>query len=343
MPGGAIKPSTLLLPAAFAACAALHSPAPAAEAAEVPAPLPGLPIAPDGEAAASDPLGQMLDQVLQSTRHSVRSSAEWLARAVDGSFGDKSFDAGGKVSNGRVDLSLHKRQNQVRELDLRFNARFRLPNLEERVHVFVGNDDERDVVTDSPEAFAQRQRLLESRPTTNSFFAGLKLPLLDALEFRIGVHGPFKPFVQASYDLAWHLTQADVVEFRETVFWTLADHFGSTTVGSYAHAFTPTLAVRWLNSVTITQVTDRFEWNSSLGAYKAMGAQRVLSFEALFSGFQGSGIGVSEYGLQVRWEQPIHETWVLAEIGVGHFWPRPDALSERGRAWGVGATLKMKF
>ena len=58
---------------------------------------------------------------------------------------------------------------------------------------------------------------------------------------------------------------------------------------------------------------------------------------------QGSGVGVSEYGVQVRWEQPIHRTWLLGEIGVGHFWPRSNALSNRGRAWGVGANLKMKF
>ena len=34
---------------------------------------------------------------------------------------------------------------------------------------------------------------------------------------------------------------------------------------------------------------------------------------------------------------------VLAELLAGHFWPRPDALSERGKAWAVGAALKMQF
>jgi hypothetical protein len=284
-----------------------------------------------------------LDELLESTRRTVRSTAEWLARSVDGKFGDKSFDEGGKVGNGRVDLALHKRQRVRRELDLRFNASFRLPNLEHRVHMFIGNDDSRDVVTDSPQSFSQQQRLLESRPPDNAFFAGIKVPLLEFFEFRLGVHGPFKPFAQASFDTSWKPTEADVFEFRETLFVTPADHFGSTTVGSYAHALSPTLAVRWVNSATITRVTDRFAWNSSIGAYRAFGEQRVLSVEALFSGFQGSGVGVSEYGLQTRWEQPIYRTWLLAEIAIGHFWPRKDALSERARLWGAGVTLKMKF
>ncbi len=328
--------------AAIAACAALQLPANAQQA-EDPAAPPVPQVADESPSSETEPATPALDELLETTRRSVRSTAEWLARAVDGSFGDKSFDQFGKVSNGRVDLSLHKRQGEARTFDLRFNASFRLPNLEERVHVFVGNDDQRDVVTDNPQAFSQQQRLLESRPADHSFFAGLKVPLLDSFEFRLGVHGVLKPFAQMSYDRSWKVTEDDVFEFRETLFWTIDDHLGSTTVGSYAHAFTPTLYGRWLNSATITRAANRFAWNSSLGAYQTFGAQRVLSLEALLGGVQGSGVGVSEYGLQVRWEQPVYRTWLLGEVAVGHFWPRKDVSSERIRVWGLGATLKMKF
>lgn len=328
--------------AAIAACAALQLPAHAQQAEDPVAP-PASQVADESPSSETEPATPALDELLETTRRSVRSTAEWLARTVDGSFGDKSFDQFGKVSNGRVDLSLHKRQGEARQFDLRFNASFRLPNLEERVHVFIGNDDQRDVVTDNPQAFTQQQRLIESRPTDHSFFAGLKLPLLDSFEFRLGVHGVLKPFAQMSYDRSWKATEDDVFEFRETLFWTIDDHFGSTTVGSYAHAFTPTLYGRWLNSATITRAANRFAWNSSVGAYQTFGAQRVLSLEALLSGVQGSGVGVSEYGLQVRWEQPVYRTWLLGELAVGHFWPRKDVSSERIGVWGLGATLKMKF
>ncbi len=327
---------------ALAAWVALHLPV-RAQPAEEPAASPAPQVSADGQASETEPPTPELDELLESTRGSVRSTAEWLARVVDGRFGDKSFDQFGKVSNGRVDLSLRKRQGEPRQLDLRFNASFRLPNLEDRVHVFVGNDDQRDVVTDNPQAFSQQQRLLESRPADHSFFAGLKIPILDSFEFRLGMHGVLKPFAQMSYDRSWKATEDDVFEFRETLFWTLDDHFGSTTVGSYVHAFTPTLFARWLNSATITRAADRFAWNSSLGAYQTFGEQRVLSLEALLSGVQGSGVGVSEYGVQLRWEQAIYRTWLLGEVALGHFWPRKDAFSERIGVWGLGATLKMKF
>jgi hypothetical protein len=342
--------------AVLAACIGPHLTALAQQTGEPAPPLP----APTQEAAeaerapvverpapAHDPAkpeqAPVVEQVLDTTRRALRATTEWLARAVDGSFGDKSFDEGGKVIDGRFDLIVHKRERELREIDQRFNARFRLPNLERRIHVFLGNDDERDVVTDSPEAFTQRQRLRESRATQTAFFAGIKLPFLDAFEFRLGVRGPFKPFAQASYDRAWRPTEADTFEFRETLFWTVADHFGSTTVGSYAHALSPTLVARGLTAVTIAQVTERFEWNSVVGTYQTFGEQRVLSLEALASGAQGTGVRVSEYGAQVRWEQPLHDTWLLGEVGVGHFWPRASPLSERERVWALSLALKLKF
>ena len=310
---------------------------------EGPAAAPSSRVSDDPQTEVTETPTPALDELLETTRRSVRSTAEWLARAVDSRFGDRSFDDGGKVSNGRADLILHKRQGETRDFNLRFNASFRLPNLQERVDLFVGNDDQRDVVTDNPQSLSQQQRLLESRPVERSFFAGVKIPMLDSFEFRLGVHGGLKPFAQASYDRSWQATDADVFEFRETLFWTLDDHFGSTTVGSYAHAISATLAARWLNSATITQTTNRFEWSSILGAYQTFGEQRLLALEALLNGAQGTGVRVSDYGVQTRWEQPVYQSWLLGEVGVGHFWPRKDAVSERGRAWAVGAALKMKF
>jgi hypothetical protein len=331
---------------ALAACACLHLPAPAQPdgepkadpaAAAVPGPTTESP------AETSDGPTQVVEDILQTTRRTLRSTTEWVARTVDGSFGDKSFDQYGKVGAGRLDLIVHKRERQPYAIDQRFSARFRLPNFEHRVHVFIGNEDERDIVTDNPQAFTQQQRLRESRPVDRSFFAGVKMPFLEAFEFRVGVRGPFKPFAQASYDHAWALSDADTIAFRETLFWTLADRFGSTTVGSYAHTFSPTVAVRWLNSATITEVTRRLEWNSLVGAYKVLGVERLVALEALFSGAEGTGVPVSEYGLQVRWEQPLYRDWLLGEVGVGHFWPRPDAFSVRDRVWGLAAALKLKF
>jgi hypothetical protein len=300
-----------------------------------------MPAMADDEATPASP--QEVDEVLESARQSVRSTSEWLARGVDGWFGDKPFSDGGKVSDGRLSVSLLTRQHESPHFAVRFNARFRLPNVESRAYLFLGRDDQRDVITDTPDSFSRQQRLQPETTTDNSFFGGIGVRVHESLQFRVGLRGGLKPYVQARYGQSWRVSDVDLADFRETLFWSINDHVGSTTALSYEHAYSSTLALRWLGSTTITQVSKHFDWASSIGAYKSFGDQRLLSLEALVSGTQGSGIGASDFGLQTKWAQPIHKDWLIGEILVGHFWPRTDALSPRMRAWALGLGVKMLF
>jgi hypothetical protein len=68
-----------------------------------------------------------------------------------------------------------------------------------------------------------------------------------------------------------------------------------------------------------------------------------LSLEALVDGQTGIGVGITQYRLRGRWEQPIDRDWLLLELLGGHFWPRPTVADERGTAWAVGAAPQMRF
>lgn len=314
----------------LSACAWMACAAPAIAQASDPAARTGKPSTDDVE-------------LLETTRSSVRASAEWLASGVDSWFGDRPFKDGGKVTDGRLDVILLKRQDESVDLNVRFNARFRLPNLEESAYLFFGRDNERELISDTPGAFSRQQRLLTESAANQSFFAGFGLALHEMVDFRLGFRGGLKPYAQVRYRRPWALSEVDLFEFRQTLFLSVADHLGSTTALSYNHLYSPTLAARWLTAATITQVSKKLEWSSVAGAYKSLGGQRLLSLEALASGETRSGLGLSDYGLQAKWEQPVYKSWLLGEFVIGHFWPRKDPLLPRGKAWAMGAGLKMQF
>ena len=310
---------------------AATGPAPKAAASQAPEP------------GRSDDAGAEADGMMEKTRKTVRSSAEWLARGVDSWFGDKPFEDGGKVSDGRVIVGLRRPDTGGTSTALRLNARFRLPNLEERAYAFVGRDDERDVIEDIPGGLTRDQRLYQVRSDNRSFFAGLGVPLSSWVDMRVGFRGGIKPYGQARYSKPWQLTDRDLLEFRETVFWSVDERVGSTTALSFERAISRTLAVRLLNAATITQESEHFKWSSVLGTYRGFGEQRLLALEAIASGAGGSGVGLDDYGLQVRWEQPVHKDWLLGEVVVGYFRPRPDEASARESSWAFGGYLKMHF
>lgn len=280
---------------------------------------------------------------LERTRHSVRSAVEWLARGIDSWFGDQPFSDGGKVTDGILSATLLRRKDHGIESSVHANASLRLPNLERRAYLFVGRDNEREVVTDRPAALTRQQRLLPESADQTSVLAGIGLALKDTVDFRLGVRGGLKPYAQARWRRSWQPDPAERADLRETLFWTLDDHFGSTTVLSLEHGVSPTLGVRWLSAATITQVTRKFEWISTLGAYRSFGARRLLGVEALASGGQAPGAGISDAGLQLRWEQPIHQDWLIGEVVVGRFWPRVDTAIDVTRGWALGCGVKMLF
>lgn len=280
--------------------------------------------------------------MLERSRTRMHAGTEWLARRIDGFFGDRPHGDEPLVREGRIGLSLLKRETESIEARVRFNARVRLPNLEERAYVFVGRDNEEEVIRDTPEELSRQDRLLSEQPGQRSFFAGLGIAVREAFDFRLGFRG-VRPYAQARFRHVWRPALDDLVEFRQTFFWRNRDGFGSTTALSYEHLFTSTIVLRSLTAATISERSRRYDLSSLLGLYKTFGTDRLLSLEGIVSSFERTGVKIDDYGLQVKWLQPIHQDWVLGEVVVGHFWPRPDPTVQRARRWAVGGTVTLLF
>ncbi len=111
----------------------------------------------------------------------------------------------------------------------------------------------------------------------------------------------------------------------------------------FDHLLGPLHALRWQTAATWTQDNVGIQWGSTAGWYRSLGLQRQLSVEALVNGQTGIGIGVNEYGVRTRWEQPVYRDWLLAELNVGYFWPQSSELSPRTSTWALGVGLQMLF
>ena len=305
-------------------------------------------ITPLANAAVSNPVSPEAAQeegVLDTTRGHLQGFSLWLGETVNDWFGDRPFSDGGKVSHGRLGLRNLWRQGEGWDTSVRLRARFDLPNLRDKAYVFLGRQNEQELVTDQSEAFTREQLLLEEdRRDDQTGFAGLGVALRKHFDFRMGVRGGLKFYTQARYRKQWALSEQDRIEFRETIFWNTTHKFGSTTALDYAHAFTPKLALHWQNATTISEKTDDFAWGSSLGLFKHFGDDRRLSGELIATGETGARENVGEYGVRMKWIQPVYRKWLIGELIVAHYWPQYDEEDrERDQSWAVGMNLEMRF
>jgi hypothetical protein len=154
----------------------------------------------DQQAAAAD-AGD--NNVLDTTRGYVRGATEWVVRSVDSWFGEKSFEQGGRVA-GRIGLSTLWRQDEGFDWLTRFAVRVHLPNLEDKGgFLFVGRDNEKEVVSDRPDTFTRRETLRQETRDDQSFFAGVGAQIADVFALRAGFRGGLKPYAQARYQKLW--------------------------------------------------------------------------------------------------------------------------------------------
>ncbi len=281
--------------------------------------------------------------MLETARDAVRATTVWLARGVDSWFGDRPFENGGKVSDGQLSIGLFQREGERLDVNVRLHARVRLPNLGDSGFAFLGRDNPREVIADTPGAVARQERLLRETRNDREFLAGIGVALRESIDVRLGLRGGLKPYVQARYHEQWEPDPTRLIEFRQTFFLSKEDQLGSTTALSFAHAWSPTLALRWLNAATITQRSGRYDMSSVLGAYRAFEDRRVLSLEVLVSALEGTGVAVDDVGLLLKWEQPFLRDWLVGELVIGHFWPRPDPAVPRTRLWAAGFGVRVSF
>ena len=173
--------------------------------------LPSLAIAQPAANPVSPQAAQEQD-LLEQSRTQVRGFSVWLGETVNDWFGDRPFEEGGKVTHGRLGLRNLWRQDEGWDTNVRFRARFDLPNLRDKAYVFIGRQNERELVTDQAEAFTREQLLLEERRKEDQTgFAGVGLALRKNLDFRVGVRGGMKFYTQARYRKQWALTEQDSI------------------------------------------------------------------------------------------------------------------------------------
>ena len=342
-----LEVETMLPPMAFllligASCAVPGAPT------DPPQPVPTTEAPPSGsERSAGQEMTPRADtgaeNLLDTTRRQLHEATESVVREVDSWFGDRSFEEGGRVA-GRIRLGTLWREDEGFDWLTRFSVRVRLPNLEQQAgFLFVGRDNEREIVSDRPQAFTRRELLLQETRDDQSFFAGLGAQVANAIALRAGFRGGLKPYTQARYQKFWDLDDRNLVEFKETLFWTLDDGFGSTTLLVLDHLLSPAHTLRWQTAVTWTQDDPGVQWGSTLGSYRSFGFGRQWSVEALVNGQTGAGVGVAEYGIRTRWEQPVYRDWLLAEVIVGYFWPQAAEFAPRTSTWALGVSLQLLF
>ena len=164
------------------------------------------------------------------------------------------------------------------------------------------------------------------------------------MSFRVGVHGVDSPevFAQGRFRREFPLSERSRLFFRETVFWTNEEKFGSTTSGAFDRVLSPALMARFDVAATISQVTDGVDWRSSLVLYRSLARSQAIAAQAFVRRETREEALLREYGINAIYRRPLAKRdWLYGELLVGYSFPRVGHEKPREGSLLVGIGLDM--
>jgi hypothetical protein len=272
----------------------------------------------------------------------VCSSAEWF----DGFFGSDWASDEARGTHGTVSASV--RWTEYEDFSFRFRGRVRvpLPNLERRMHAFVGRVDEDEFLSDTGE-MVDSSRVVGGEDDT--WMVGLGFTPIHRGNSRFTVSAgvnaslPAEPYVKGQYRWFHALPRDWLFRWRQTVFWRSEEGFGTTLGLDLEKRLSDRFLLRWSNANTLSQGTDGVEWWSSMTLYHLLSQRRAVGWTAWVSGETAAPVSLREYGLRVMLRNRLHREWLFGEVGTGIYWPRHEVADVRQASLGLWVGVALQF
>jgi len=270
------------------------------------------------------------------------------AAKFDGFFGNARFDDEYQATHGSLALGGLWDQRDGFAPSVRFRADIRLPQLSDRMHVFVGRLDPAEYVTEQRDDFDTLPRLF-GRPSDDTLLLGIgySQPARPGGRFDFGVGAalgwPLDPYVKTTYRLSVPFHKRNALRLSEAIFWQDSFRLGDTLRIDLERLLGENLLARWTGSGTFAQTTEGVRWFSSVTLYQNLKRRRAIGYQLGISGETNHEVPIADYGLRVIYRRSVLREWLFLELRSSITWPRATLLERRESNLGAGLAFEVTF
>lgn len=284
-----------------------------------------------------------VDRINRRLYHTVCGTSRWF----DGFFGNnRAYDESLRTF-GHANLGVLWTDRDGLDPRLRSRIHVDLPNIERRIHAFIGRVDRNAFLSDT-EGYSDTGLSLAEEQGLD-WLLGVGFTPVDRgrrrlnLSAGVKVSWPPVPYVKAQY--RWHRELAEdwLFRWRQTVFWTGDERLGTTTGLDLEHRLSDKLLARLSGSGTISEVSVGVEWWSSLTLFQGLGGNDALAWRLRAHGETDSPVPLREYGARLTYRRRLHREWLFGEIGAGYFWPQDEDELERDASPEIWLAVEIHF
>lgn len=136
---------------------------------------------------------------------------------------------------------------------------------------------------------------------------------------------PPEAFVRSRFQYTYHLSDATLARFGETLFVKNPVGPGETTEVGLEHSLNQNTFLRWSNSGTISYEISGMEWGTELSLIKELSSKSAVTLTGGAYGNTSITDWVTNYRILTRYRRNFLRPWLFYEIEPELSWPRSTA------------------
>lgn len=290
-------------------------------------------------------------QKLLDRAHRGMHSMVWrTARTVDSWAGPPHEPVVYQEASGSIAAAILWDEYNGFDVKVRFRVDMPLPQINERLHLFIGRVNREEFVTERDEPSGAFPDWRSGVTEEDQTLAGLIYTRPERHGFSYSVSGgaqinsgDLDPYVKTSVRYRRVLWGDSLFTVKETVFYQASEEFGLTTRVDFERMLGELWRVGWTGSVTVSEGTRGVRGFSNATATRAFSDRRAIVFRASVRGDSAREVPVREYGVKVAYRQSVLRDWLVLELRTGVMWPRELRSETRKPSWGFGVGCEMYF
>ncbi|MDD5058924.1 MAG: hypothetical protein PHQ60_13725 [Sideroxydans sp.] len=280
------------------------------------------------EASIERAIAENSIEAVDSTRDYVSQKFVGFVSGVDRFFGNERNFQEANQSVLQLDLNELMQRGGNRQASPALKAKLRLPATEERLHLLLESDPEKNV--SDAEKINQTQPVSQlATPDNYGVAVRYEKPSESAWHYSsdlgIQVQTPVQPYARARLSKAIPLASWRM-KIAETAFWFERTGSGETTLIDFEHALGEPALFRASSSATWMHRSQNFDLRQDFSVFHTLDEQRALHYEASAIGSSRPQRQVNDYVLSLRYRQQLNRRWLFFEINPQLHYPRESGF-----------------
>ncbi len=273
---------------------------------------------------------------LDSSHQQISSSANSLARWLDGFFGNPQTDIETASSVVRLRTTYEWDEQAGPSWKLRAAGRLQLPQLQGRTSLVFQTDKD-----DTDDAFWDPALAASSGATV-----GVQYELAEEKNSRVDLTAGLKAGPKGKlggryrYQVPWG--EAYQFFFSEELYWIGGDGFGTLTRANIDYAIDPTSLLRWANRAEYSEESNGVEWRTRLSWIQKINQQSAWRVFGFMRGDTEPEI-LERRGVGAAYRQQFWRDWLYWEVEPVYAWRKRTADQNREGVAIIKLRLEVRF